>query len=188
MGFQTNSTVDFLSQCASAAQSGDEGAWTDLVSALTPRAWSIARSFAYLTDEQREDAISDALVKLVRNISRYDSTRASIKTYFSVIVRRTCIDYTRIKDVTQDIDDIEAVPCEAHPVPDTDERAYYLSESLKEDLSEEQRLCVTLKYYEGLSYEQIGNVMGRDFHWVKNTLHAARALLRAGIGRREKRG
>ena len=49
-------------------------------------------------------------------------------------------------------------------------------------LSPNDRAVIVLREIEGLSYEQIGEVVGRSINNVKVTLHRARARLRDRLG------
>lgn len=56
-------------------------------------------AYGYLSDFHiAEEVVQDAFVKLYLSIDKYDSKKASLKTYLFTIVKRLCIDSIRKKE------------------------------------------------------------------------------------------
>lgn len=166
-----------------AASGGDEKAWKELFNKYLPVVWQATAGFR-LSSSDREDATQETFLRLIRHIHRFDPKKASLGTYLSVIARNICIDLTRAKSRQTESIDPEYGPGIAPPNAPDQEAVVRVRIAMDRELSPEQRLCLKLFYYEGLNYEEIARSLGREYHWVKNTLHASRILLRQALEKR----
>ena len=170
-----------------AARVGSERAWLAIHDHIHDAVWRATWGYG-LSDMEREDAVQETFIRLLKAIHKYDPSRASLATYASVIATRLCIDTCRKKGRASELPIDEAPMSARHaPVPNDDqtfEDMEYLSRALEDDLTPEQRLCVKLHYYRDMSYDDIAVAMGRNYNWVKNTLYKARTILRESIDAR----
>jgi RNA polymerase sigma-70 factor (ECF subfamily) len=158
-----------------AARDGDERAWLELFRGCFHSVWNATAGYG-LQNTDREDVVQETFTRFVRSIHAYDPKLSRVQTYLAVIAKRICIDRVRRVKAFVPIDGEEGLQIPAPPEPDP-QTVLSLRRSLENDLSPEQRLCVQLFHFEGLSYEEIANALGHNFHWVKNTLRAARTRL-----------
>ena len=155
---------------------GDLSAFEQLVRRHQTSAWNAA--FRLLgDDDDAEDVAQEAFLRILRAAHRYQPT-AAFRTYLYRIVTRLCRDHRR-----------KASPS-PHPNPDAEtsqgpspEACVAASEerrAVQEALAAlpvKQREAVVLRYYESLTYDEIGEVMGASRKGVERLLARGRAAL-----------
>lgn len=176
-------------------QSGDRQAFEVLVRKYQRRAYGIAYGVLRNPDDAM-DAAQDAFVKVFRNIEGFKGN-SSFYTWFYRIVVNVCIDQYRKRKKSKSVeyDDTYRRPDEAegvHPLqgntrlmrPDEKFRQEELGEVLTaavETLSENHRTIILLREVEGLSYEEIAEVMDCHLGTVMSRLHHARKNLQNAL-------
>ena len=146
--------------------------------------------FAYrLLDsvEAAEDVAHDCFLSLIKEPSRFDASRASLRTYMYAAARNLAA--KRYSAFAREMA-IEEVPNAFHVA----ERHSPVARMLENELSGEveraiaslpplQREALVLFEYEELSLAEIAAVVGADVNTVKARLFRAREKLRARLGR-----
>jgi RNA polymerase sigma-70 factor (ECF subfamily) len=166
-----------------AATGGDLDAFEALVRQLQRRVYGFA--FHQLRDlDEAQDLTQEILVKLFRNLGRYDSARP-FEPWFWKLAANTAINYRRKRvplpvERSQVIHDTEAAT-------EAFEHDPALVEALAE-LDPSYRLPLLLHYYADLSLEQVALTLGVSVPAVKSRLHRARALLRNALAENEVAG
>lgn len=128
--------------------------------------------------EDALDAAQEAFIDAFRSLRNFDKSRP-FYPWFYVMLRNRCYKMAARKRETESIDETVIV---ASSSPVRDEEAVALEEALI-SLDREDREIVTLKYFDGLTYDELaeqlqipkGTVMSRLFH--------ARRKLRARLER-----
>ena len=124
-----------------------------------------------------EDLAQETFVKAFRNLAAFDSKRR-LSSWLFRIAHNTGIDALRkSRPVTVDLDAGEpfaelAAPAAADPV---ERRA--LGRAIQAALAElrpDQRTAVVLRYESGLSFEEIGHVLGIPESTARSHVHRAR--------------
>lgn len=176
------------------SQQGDRAAFQQLVQKYQRRAYGIAIGMLRNPDDAM-DAAQDAFIKVFRNIDRFKGD-SSFYTWLYRIVVNVCIDHIRkhgkMRAVEYDEtfkrrDELNVHPLTAdtrsmHPGEALDNRE--LREALNKalgTLSEAHRSIIVLREVEGLSYEQIGEVMDCHLGTVMSRLHHARKKLQKAL-------
>lgn len=172
------------------AQKGDEQAFEALMRTIELPMYRLALSMTRQR-EDAEDVTQEALVKLWRTLPSY-RFECPILSYALQITRNTVLDLLRRKrargetvSLTVEEEDGEAAVLD---IADPDEsadpsRAYASEERMSEvrralgDLPIELREILTLRAIEGMSYEQIGQVLSLEEGTVKSRLSRARKKL-----------
>ena len=132
--------------------------------------------------EAAEDVTHDCFLSLMRQPGRFDSTRASLRTYLFAAARNLVL--KRFRDAGQEVT-VEGL-AEELQMPNTYEPLHQL---LNEELSSKvrqaiaslpplQREALILFEYEGLSLAEVATIVGTDIGTVKARLHRARERLR----------
>lgn len=113
--------------------------------------------------ETAQDLTSQTFMKALRSIASFDSTRASFRTWLYTIARRTVIDHYRKTKPTANIEDAFDI------ASDTDiERDAHLSQLMVQvqpllaQLSAQQREIVLLRLWQGKSYAEIAEIIGKS--------------------------
>ena len=120
-----------------------------------------------------EDAAQEALVKAWRTLSAFRGESA-FSTWLYRIVTNHCLN---VRDARRPMEALPEVLIDRDSDPpealESSERLHALAQGLLE-LSAEQRAALVLRELEGLSYEEIAQVLGVSVPAVKGRIHRAR--------------
>jgi RNA polymerase sigma factor (sigma-70 family) len=135
-------------------------------------------SFAYrLTGraDLAEDITQECFLALIRAPHRYDSSRGSMKVYLFAITRNLALKQYRYARDEQPVEESEDQfsfdPRRSLEVSSAVARAVA-------SLPDLQRESLVLFEYEGVTLEEIAEIVGADIGTVKSRLHRARERLR----------
>ncbi len=160
-----------------AAVSGDASARQWVVERYTPMVFRYARRM--LGDEQdANDAAQDSLVKVLRNLERYDE-RWRFTTWVLGITRNTCIDELRRRRFRSS----EEAPETADPGPGPLEltarqRSAAVLQAALARLPDLYREVLLLYHFEHLKYQEIADILDIPIGTIMNRIFRARAKLR----------
>lgn len=164
------------------ARSGERAAFERLIALHQDRLYRLCLSM--LGDAQdAEDAAQESFLKAYRSLGKF-RLDSSFSTWLHRIGSNACLDRLRgrARGKSQSLDEIVAQegerlsrllgPDEAAALESKD-----LAERLLETLPAEQRLVLTLRELQGLSYEEIAETTGASLDSVKARLRRAREAL-----------
>lgn len=162
---------------------GDESAFDEIVKELFDSlVFFIDR---YVNDHHTaEDIASDAFSDLVVHKGRYNF-KVSLKTYLFMIGRSRALNYIKRRKLIrmEPLSEAETIEhwqtLEEQILSDQRKRAIH---GALDRLPEDMRVVVHLKYFEGLSYEEMARVMKKSIKQVDNLLYRAKKSLRAILG------
>ncbi|MCB9522630.1 MAG: sigma-70 family RNA polymerase sigma factor [Myxococcales bacterium] len=176
------------------SQTGDRKAFSELVARYQRRAYGIAMGVLRNPDDAM-DAAQDAFVKVYRNINGFKGD-SSFYTWLYRIVVNVCIDKIRknrrARNVEYDdtwrrsdeaaVDPLVGNTRPMHPgaAHDSKELNGVLKEALSQ-LSDNHRTIILLREVDGLSYEEIAEVMECHIGTVMSRLHHARKNLQKAL-------
>jgi len=124
-----------------------------------------------------EDIVQDSYEKMWKNLARVDGEK--VKAYLFTTAYHTLIDRLRKEKRMNFVEDLPAGEGSyASQYNDVKER---LHEAVGH-LPEMQRIVLTLRDYEGYSYQEIGEVTGLNESQVKVYIYRARLFLKNYIG------
>jgi len=147
-------------------QRGDREAFRHLVETYQKRA--VAHAVAILFDRgDAEDAVQEAFIDAFKAIGTFDTSRTFYE-WFYVLLRNRCYKVTAKRRPSENIDDVQLLAAESGAVDDT----RLVIEKALHSLTLEEREIVSLKYFSGLSYDELathlqiprGTVMSRLFY------------------------
>lgn len=132
---------------------------------------------------EAEDAAQEAFLRAYSNLRRYDPNR-SFKTWILSITSNHCIDRLRRRRLTwYSLDE----PLPPHPAltsnkpgPEAEAMAAERSEAVQQllnQLSEDYRMVVVLRYWYDLSYEELAQMLDTTESAIKSRLFRARQAL-----------
>lgn len=129
--------------------------------------------------EDAHDAAQETLVKVLRNLHRYD-TKRSFATWVFGIARNTCIDEHRRRKRRGYDEPGEIVDLAPSPLQNVAraQRAEHLKDALKE-LPAMYREILVLYHFEHLKYTEIAETLDLPLGTVMNRIFRARRKLRA---------
>jgi len=168
------------------AQRGDKRAFGTLASGYRDAVYGFACRM--LGDrEQAYDATQDTFIRAWTRLDSFDTAR-SLRPWLFTIAANVCTDMLRRRLApTVSLDDPDAGrepagpragPAEEAAARETGER---IARGLLE-LSDEQRVAVTMKHIQGFSYEEIAEMTGRPVNTVKSHVHRGRRRLAEILG------
>ncbi len=180
------SESEYIKRC----QEGDSEAFGELLALYENKILNYCyRMLGNRTDA--EDATQEVFVKLYRFIGSFTG-QSAFSTWLYKIASNVCLDYLRKnkkhtsdtvslhqqnaegEEFLMNIEDKGLTPYESAQMSEA-QRVLALA---LEQLSEDQRKVVVLRDVEGLSYEEIGEVMGIAEGTVKSRINRARLALK----------
>jgi RNA polymerase sigma-70 factor (ECF subfamily) len=163
--------------CIAAAASGDPAARAELLRQHSAPVYRFClRMLA--NEEDARDAAQETLIKVLRNLDRYDSSWR-FSTWVFGIARNTCIDEHRRRARRRTTSDVEVVEPGASPFEMTDRelRAERLHRALQM-VPTMYREVLVLYHFEQLKYREIADLLGLPLGTVMNRIFRARQKLR----------
>ena len=155
-----------------AAQNGDVDAFEELVRRYQTSIYRVAlRMLGSRADAQ--DAVQETFVRAWRALPRFRHDSA-ISTWLYRIVTRRALDRIASRRSTGTLDEVEV---EAGPDPaqaaEHQERLRAIRRAIAK-LPPDQRAALVLREFEGLSYQEVAQVLGASVPAVKTRIHRAR--------------
>ena len=167
-----------------AFQRGDETAFADLFERYRRRVLGIA--YRFLGDaDAAQDIAQEVFVRVYTSANAYRPD-AAFSTWLYRITANACFDEMRKRKRSSIIvpeETAESVPDPA-PSPEAQAESNELAREVRSaiaSLPENQRIAVVLQRYEGLSYQQIADVMKSSVAAVESLLFRAKHTLRARL-------
>ena len=170
------------------AQKGDVAAYEELARKHQQRIFAVA-SGVLRRNEDLEDIAQQVLLKVYVSLKRFD-LRSSFSTWLYKVTVNECLDYLRKKKVRKlvyeaDMTEEQAEKLniledagEAKPIDDSRRlELRQLVDGLLAHLPEEEQLMLVLKEVEGLTVEEIGEVLDMNVNTVKVRMFRARGKL-----------
>ena len=136
-----------------------------------------------------EDLAQDTFIKAFRNLAAFDTTRR-LSSWLFRIAHNTALDsLRRVRPATVplkalsangDADSVRDAPAPESPDPVEQEALGHAIDRALAELRPEYRAAVTLRYEEGLAFEEVAQVMGIPEATARSHVHRARKEL-AGL-------
>lgn len=154
------------SEAIKRCQQGDREAFRHLVERYQKRAVAHAMAILFNRDDA-EDAVQEAFIDAFKAIGAFDTSRTFYQ-WFYVLLRNRCYKLTARRRPTESLDEALLVDSQRGAA---DESRFELEKALH-SLTSEEREIVWLKYFSGLSYDELathlqiprGTVMSRLFY------------------------
>jgi RNA polymerase sigma-70 factor, ECF subfamily len=179
------------------ARKGDPEAFAMLVECYSPRLFNVC--FTYLANRQdAEDCVQETLIKAYRGLADY-SGRSTFYTWVYRIAINTCLDYRRKNkrnpslslDEAIETDDsqvFQQVP-DRRPLPDELAETAELTRLIRQEIAnlpDYLKDIIILRDLEGLSYQELSDILHLSEGTVKSRLSRARRQLMELIRKREQ--
>ncbi|MBC8098980.1 MAG: sigma-70 family RNA polymerase sigma factor [Armatimonadetes bacterium] len=179
-----------ITQWVSAAIAGDQEAFAELVYSFQDAVYNLC--YRLLGERtEAEDCTQEAFLKAYANLRRYDIERP-FKTWLLTIASNHCIDRLRKRRMTWVSID-EPLPAtlalaSSDPQPEqaalANERSRRI-QALLDELPEEYRAAVVLRYWYDYSYVEIAEMLTTTESAIKSRLFRARQMLADKLGSTE---
>jgi RNA polymerase sigma-70 factor, ECF subfamily len=168
------------------SQHGDLAAFGDIVRNYQDRIYNLCR-YILRDPQDAQDAAQDVFLKAYRGIKEF-RPEASLYTWLYRIAVNTCLDYQRkarrdaLKNepLSDDLPSAEPLPAELHESRKNTEAVRAALQKLPGKL----RAAIVLREIDGLSYEEIAEVLHASVGTVKSRISRAREELRRILQRK----
>ncbi len=137
-----------------------------------------------------QDAVQNTLVKLARRVPPAEAPTDEVRNWLFRVAHNEAVDLIRAEERKRRLHETYAqqTDCETGCAPGfdtgTDEREELVLACISV-LSPLQKQVVLLRLQQGLSYDEIGKIVGEKSGYVGNLLHHAVKALAAEVKRRE---
>jgi RNA polymerase sigma-70 factor (ECF subfamily) len=164
---------------------GDKTAWDGFVRRYAGLILSAVRSGAR-PGTDLDDLVQEVFARLCKNdfrlLKTYDSSRAGLSTWLTIVARSTTRDIQRRRQIG--VTSIDAVPEILLAITDEPSEKLRLPTEL---LSPRQKLILTMLYERDMEVADIAAALGVDPQTVRSTHHKAMLKLRTHFAVDEKR-
>ena len=175
-----------------AAQAGDTAAFEELARRVRDRVFWVARQVVGNAEEAR-DVAQNVLLRLWQSLDKYDERYAFSTWLYRMTVNLAIDSLRRGASARREVDlDLMLVPAAPDATGRTtspeeaaaDREVGRIFDELKETLPPQQRAVFALREIEGLSSEEVAEVLGLSASTVRNHLFQARRTLKGELERR----
>ncbi|MFQ6099431.1 MAG: RNA polymerase sigma factor [Armatimonadota bacterium] len=171
------------SELISAVIASEAGAFEELANRHRPLMLRIARDHFGLGTDDAEDIVQDVFARLLAEDCRHLKAfhgECKLSTWLFNVTRNRCIDFKRRKRPDPMPNDD---PANGTDVAGTAELRATIGRAL-EMLPSRPRLLLQLRYFQGLSYREIGQLLGVPPNTVGSGINRAKKRLREILGDR----
>ena len=169
------------SELIAAVVAGRAGAFDELAARHRPLMLRIAREHFRIRPDDAEDIVQDVFARLLGNDCEHLKAfhgECKLSTWLYNITRNRCIDLKRRKGADpMPADD----PANGADVAGTAELRATVDRALAE-LPPRSRLLLRLRYFQQLSYQEIGDLLGVPANTVGSGINRAKKRLREILG------
>jgi len=158
--------------------SGDKEAYRHVVEKYKQRAYYIALGFVRDPDTAM-DISQMAFIKAYKNLKRFDLERPFFPWFYRIL-RNLSLDH--IKRARR----ISEIPLEDVQILSDEREDRDMKEALLKAIDElpvEQQEIILLRYFEGLSYKEIAETVGKPIGTVMSSLHYSKRKLKNTLGK-----
>jgi RNA polymerase sigma-70 factor (ECF subfamily) len=131
-----------------------------------------------------EDVTHDCFLSLIKKSENFDPARANLRTYLFAAVRNQALKHFRKIGREEGLDNADLVSAPAREEPLRQLLDHELSEKVREavaNLPPLQREALVLFEFEGLTLNEVADVVGADVGAVKARLYRARERLKTTL-------
>ena len=129
-----------------------------------------------------EDVLQEIFMQLWRNPAAFDASRGNLAAWLGVIARHRAIDVLRKRRPQTDLDDV--VIASSYDLRKEAERNAIVEKvrSAMAEMFPEQRRCMEMAYFEGLTHSEIAAKTGEPLGTIKTRIRSALIQLRKRLG------
>lgn len=139
-------------------------------------------------EEEARDAVQQIFLKAIVELEKYEVTY--IKSWLYTIARNHCLMQLRDKHKIVPVDEKPELTAQETDKKAITEKELTLQqlEAALEELSEEQKTCVTLFYLQKKSYQEIVSITGYSLSQVKSYIQNGKRNLKILVEKKMKQG
>ncbi len=175
-----DSQLKTLIRLLAATAAGDKNAFSRLYRLTSPKLYAIALRILK-TEGQAQECLQEAYLSVWRQAATYQAGKAAPMTWLVTIVRNRALDILRRQRHELRREDIELDMLSAPPTGSKVDRLAI--EKCLQALRADQRECLQLAYFEGLTHpelaERMHHPLGTIKTWIRRGLEQLRQCLEA---------
>lgn len=182
---KTDSQQDPISALITRCLTGDQTAYAELYDYCAAGVYRLCYSLV-LNAQDAEDVLQDSFVYAFKNLSRFDASRASFKTWlYTIAVSRCRNTYRRKRPTLVDISqmfgfDIAASDDDSSPeAANAQLAAREAIQNALAELSPALREAVVLRYGQGLTFREVAEIMDCPLKTAESRVRLAHDRLRS---------
>lgn len=149
--------------------------------------------YSYVQNEQDAlDIAQEIYIKVFNNIQRFDE-KMPFHPWIRTIAVNTCLNFKRAIKINavslnakdeedRTLEDVVASSCDVEAEIENNDLGMLIRHNL-DSLSPKHRMVIILRYYEGLSYDEISAVLKEPLGTVKTDIYRARNALKDKLKR-----
>jgi RNA polymerase sigma-70 factor (ECF subfamily) len=164
----------------------DQEAFKKLYEEYAPKIYGILRN--YVNQNEIEDALQEVFIRIIKGIDGFQG-RSKLSTWIYRIAvnvgKNYYRDYKKKEDRSVDLEDESGNNYNLQAISDNDVRKealdsldYQMILNIMEKLEQDERVIIKLRDIDGMSYNEISEIMNIPLGTVKSKLHYARSKLR----------
>lgn len=179
---------------------GDENAFSVFYNQTYSKAYYLARSIVK-NEELAEDVVQQAYIKVWKNIGQLENA-GTLQAWFNTIIRSTSLDELKKRKLElfenrtddegneySELDFVEDKNIENQPELSLERNeTERLMKEIVGELSDEQRICIMMFYYQDMSVKDIAEELDVSEGTVKSRLNYGRNKIRDKVKELEKKG
>jgi RNA polymerase sigma-70 factor, ECF subfamily len=155
-----------------AAQAGDLDAFEMLVRRYQPSVYRIALRLLG-SDADADDVAQDTFLRAWRSLPQFRGDSTFATWLYRIVTRRSLDTLARRRPINALEDDVPAPTSDPVMQVEQRERLQAITRQIQR-LPAEQRAALVLREFEGLSYEQVADVLETSVGAIKSRIHRAR--------------
>jgi RNA polymerase sigma-70 factor (ECF subfamily) len=175
-----DSQLKMLIRLLAATAEGDKNAFSRLYRLTSPKLYAIAVRILK-TEGQAQECLQEAYLSVWRQAATYQQGKAAPMTWLVTIVRNRALDMLRRQRHDLRREEIEVDMLSAPPTANTIDRLAI--EKCMRGLRADQRECLQLAYFEGLTHpelaDRLSHPIGTIKTWIRRGLEQLRQCLEA---------
>ena len=157
---------------------GDRNALAELYARTAPQLLGLVARMLHKRDVA-EEVLHDAYLRIWHNAATFSAQRGTAMSWMVAIVRNAALD--RLRRQRREVP-LEALPDYDSPADGARGPAPSALADCMGQLEAEQRNCLLLAYYHGLTHEELAQRLGRPMGTVKSWIRRSLLRLRQCLG------
>lgn len=169
---------------------GEKEAFQELISRYHPYVYKYLFRLSE-NDLIVDDLVQETFIKMIKGIDKFDlHEKAKFSTYLITIAKNCYIDYYRRekkRTAEVSIDELGSIEASGTNIQELIADKLYNESvlALMENLTEDQRIAIKLKYIEDLTLKEIGEILNLEPKTIKSRIHNGIVKLRSLIQGRD---